>query len=196
LNPEYVFDPSTDEDREVVQRCKDGDADAFNCLFEKYYVPIRMTVYQHCNVMSDAEDLTQDVFCTIYQTIGTFQGRSKFRSWLYQITHNKIKNFLKYRRLRRHTSLTTLNDSEPFENEITDSIDPEIICSQKQLQKIMQEAIEALEPAHKQAIVLRDVEGFSYTEVSGILNVPQGTAKSRLHRGRVALRDHLNKILN
>lgn len=196
-----AFVPTDDEDGEAVRRCLRGNREAFDILVEKYYKKIYNLAYRFVGDPEEANDLAQEIFAAAYQNLKKFRGDSKFSTWLFQIASNRGKNRFKY--LKRRGFFANRNrgegDSEKdsYSREIPDySANPETVLADKQIQRIVQEAIDELEPDHKEIVVLRDIEGFSYDEIARMLGLPEGTTKSRLHRARMVVKEKLKKVLS
>ena len=149
----------------------------------------------------EANDLAQEVFTAVYQNLKKFRGDAKFSTWLFQIATNRGKNRFKY--LKRRGASANRGQSngederESLERAIPDlTTNPETILASKQIQKIVQDAINDLDPDHKEIVILRDIEGFSYEEIARMLDLPEGTTKSRLHRARMVVKEKLKKALS
>ncbi len=131
-----------------------------------------------------------------------FRGDSKFSTWLFQIATNRGKNRFKYLKRRGHFAYKGQqsendDDRDSQQRSIPDfSTNPEEILAGRQIQKIVQDAINDLDSDHKEIVILRDIEGFSYEEISEILNLPEGTTKSRLHRARMIIKEKLKRVLS
>jgi RNA polymerase sigma-70 factor (ECF subfamily) len=146
--------------------------------------------------------MAQEVFVTVFKHVDTFRGDAKLSTWLYRIATNHTRNRMKYlgRRSYNHTSEL----DEAAERELADAqpsamrphiAGPEAMLEGLQLERAVQDGIAALEPDHREVLVLRDVENLSYDEIAAITGVAEGTVKSRLHRARLALKEHMAKHL-
>lgn len=190
-----------DDDGEVVRRCKQGQREAFDILVEKYYKKIYNLSYRFVGDSEEANDLAQEIFAAAYQNLKRFRGDAKFSTWLFQIAANRGKNRFKYLKRRGYFANRAPRDGDDekdaLQREIPDdSMNPEKIFASKQIRRIVQDAINDLEPDHKEIVILRDIEGFSYDEIAQILNLPEGTTKSRLHRARMVVKEKLKKVLS
>jgi RNA polymerase sigma-70 factor (ECF subfamily) len=190
-----------DEDSRLVERCLRGNRESFDALVEKYHRKIYNLAYRFVGDPEEANDLAQEIFTAAYQNLKKFRGESKFSTWLFQIGANRGKNRFKY--LKRRGFFASKgpsdgdNDKESLQREIPDlSNNPETMLSGKQIQRIVQQAIDELDPDHKEIVILRDIEGFSYDEIAVILGLPEGTTKSRLHRARMVVKEKLKKVLS
>ncbi len=190
-----------DEDRSAVQEAISGKREAFDLLVEKYYKKIYNLAYRFVGDREEANDLAQEIFTAAYKNLKKFRGDAKFSTWLFQIASNRGKNKFKYLKRRGHFANRPQTEEEeerdPLKSGIPDhSTNPETLLAGKQIQRLVQKAIDDLDPDHKEIVVLRDIEGFSYEEIARILNLPEGTTKSRLHRARMVVKEKLKKALS
>jgi len=190
-----------DEDGQLVESTQLGRRDSFDALVEKYYKKIYNLAYRYVGDPEEANDLSQEIFTAAYQNLKKFRGDAKFSTWLFQIATNRGKNRFKY--LKRRGYFTSKSQSEgddereTQQREVPDfSTNPETMLAGKQIQKIVQDAINELDPDHKEIVILRDIEGFSYEEIAQVLNLPEGTTKSRLHRARMVVKEKLKRVLS
>jgi RNA polymerase sigma-70 factor (ECF subfamily) len=148
---------------------------------------------------SDAEEVFQEVFLTLTKKLDTFRGESKFSSWLYRVTANASYMYL--RSQKKHESNISLENYYPYDEKgtlmgrIMDkdwSSRPDIIIFSKEALKIIDDSINELPESYRAVFHLRDIEGLSNEEVANILEITIPTVKSRLHRGRLFLRDKLS----
>jgi len=147
----------------------------------------------------DAEEVLQEVFLTLTKKLDTFRGESKFSSWLYRVTANASYMYL--RSQKKHESNISLENYYPYDEKgtlmgrIMDkdwSSRPDIIIFSKEALKIIDDSINEMPESYRAVFHLRDIEGLSNEEVANILEITIPTAKSRLHRGRLFLRDKLS----
>lgn len=190
-----------DEDKSLVVRSVKGDREAFSVLVEKYYKKIYNLAYRFVGDTEEANDLAQEIFTAAYQNLKKFRGDAKFSTWLFQIATNRGKNRFKYLKRRGYfinrSQADSDDDKDSTPRAIPDtSTNPETMLASKQIQRLVQDAINELDPDHKEIVILRDIEGFSYDEIAQILNLPEGTTKSRLHRARMVVKDKLKKVLS
>ncbi len=190
----------SDDDADLVRRTVRGDRTAFDLLVEKYYKRIYNLAYRFVGDTEEANDLAQEIFTAAYQNIKRFRGDAKFSTWLFQIAANRGKNRFKYLKRRGYFAnkgrSEDENGAELPQRDIPDhTTNPEAVLARKQIQQLVQDAINQLEPDHKEIVILRDIEGFSYDEIAQILDLPEGTTKSRLHRARMVVKEKLKKVL-
>jgi RNA polymerase sigma-70 factor (ECF subfamily) len=183
--------PEPDE-TELIQRANQGDQRAFGALVERYQrrvIGVAMAVVHN---QEDALELAQETFVRAYENLGKFESRSSFSTWLYRIAANLAIDFR--RREGRHNILR----GEEAENEInripTGSGDSFTEFSRGELSQRLHDALAELTPEHRAVILLREVEGLSYDEISDLLQCPRGTVMSRLHYARTRLRTILKDV--
>lgn len=190
-----------DEDDEAVSRCRQGDLNAYEELVEKYQKKMLNVAYRMVGSYEDACEIVQDVFVSAYKGIKGFEGKARFSTWLYAIVVNLSRNRLKQlKTLGHHEGLSmddpVLTDEGSLHMEIASgdpSVDKQL--EQKELQRKVQDCVRALDEEYREVVVLRDINGFSYSEIQDMLRIPEGTVKSRLSRAREALKDCLKKVI-
>lgn len=192
--------PIVDPDRDLVSRCQKGQPAAFDELVRKYQDRVFNLCIRYLREPELAEEIAQDVFVAIYKHVGTFQGTSKFSTWLFRIVANHCHNKSKYLRRRKHKQTESIDrpletDDGELQRELPDDPgrSPEELANRRLLNERIQEAISHLDEDHRVIVLLRDVEDMSYEEIGEILDLPEGTVKSRLHRARNELRTRLSK---
>lgn len=181
---------------ELIERCKNGDRDAFNELVEQYQGQIINIAYGMLSDREDAYDAAQETFVKIYRNIGGFKGKSSLSTWIYRIVANVCNDMLRKRqRSAAVVSISnTVSDDDDREMDITDDAPtPEELLELSEEQRAVRIAISELGAEHREIITLSDIEQLSYEEISGILKCPIGTVKSRLNRARTALKKKLLK---
>jgi RNA polymerase sigma-70 factor (ECF subfamily) len=178
----------------VVRRVQAGELHAFSELVVKYQQRIFNACLRICGQHEDAADLTQDAFLKALGAIAEFRGASAFYTWIFRIAINLAMSHQRKRRTRVTISL----DGDAGENGAGagrqlagDAPEPASRMEADELSEQVAAALAALDPEYRVAVVLRDVEGCDYQEIADILEVPVGTVKSRIFRGRMALRGHL-----
>ena len=192
-------------ERRLVRRLKDRDESAFRELVTTYQSQVFNLVFRMLNSREEAEDLAQEIFITVFKSIDSFRGDSKFSTWLYRITANHCKNRYKYLARRRFHAAEPLDEVSERSTAGRDGgpaialqaqiSAPDKILEGKRMERAIQRAIAALDEEHRLLVILRDIQGMSYQEIAEISQLAEGTVKSRLHRARMALKDQLNKIM-
>jgi RNA polymerase sigma-70 factor (ECF subfamily) len=195
-----TFDVPMEPDLEhrLIERLRQRDELAFNEIVELYQSRVYNLVYRMLGNREEARDVAQEVFITVFKAIHLFRGESKFSTWLYRIATNHCKNRLKYlgrRAVFPKTQLDELTEREQLESasmSTSGTVErPDRLLEGREVEKLLQEALEELDEDHRLLIVLRDVQNMSYQEISDITQLAEGTVKSRLHRARAALRELL-----
>lgn len=189
-----------DDDGEYVLRCQRGDTKAFETLVERHQKKMLNIAYRMIGDYDDACDITQDAFVAAYKAIGTFKGEAKFSTWLYRIVINQSKNRLKQLRAHRDgrrygDDCANTKDEEATGSSSRQQAGPGILMERRERDAHVQRCITALDADYREVVVLRDIQGFSYEEISAMLKIPDGTVKSRLARARNALRACLQKVM-
>ena len=188
-------------ERLLIARLRQREEQAFNEVVRLHQDKVFNLVLRMVGTRAEAEDIAQEVFVTVFKSIETFRGESKFTTWLLRIAANHSKNRIKYL-ARRSTDKNGL-DAAP-EASLADQgkapvqahFDaPDKMLEAAEMETLMQEAIATLDEEHRLLIVLRDIEELSYEEICEITGLPEGTLKSRLHRARMALKEHLGDRL-
>lgn len=188
------------EDIGLVERCRQGISDAFDELVLEYQKKVFNVAYRLLNNYDEANDIAQEVFVRAYKNIGGFRKESSIFTWLYRITVNLSMNRLKVLN-RERKRLNSLDDPvSTEEGEVKKEISangplPSDILVQKERSELIQKALISLDDEFRIILVLRDIEGLSYEEIARILKINVGTVKSRLHRGRMMLKDKLQGVL-
>ncbi|MBM3268838.1 MAG: sigma-70 family RNA polymerase sigma factor [Candidatus Sericytochromatia bacterium] len=174
---------SSPEQRELIRRAQAGDKSAYEALVGPYLDRFYGLAYQLMRNQDDASDVVQEALIKAYRSIGSFRGEADFLTWVTRILRNTVLDELK-RAVRRHEeAVETLPESldRSLENK----------AEQKELKEIVHTAIDQLSPKLKEPLVMYDIEGYAYEEISQILGLNIGTVKSRLNRARESLRQKL-----
>ncbi len=184
----------TDNERLLLKRAKKGDVDAFEQLIEKYQKKVYNIALKMLGNKEDAYDMSQEVFIRVYRSIDKFKEQASLSTWIYKITTNVCLDEIRRRKNRFTVSIDDdmeLNDSKVKRQIEYDGPSPEIIVEENELREIINKSIQQLPEQYRVVTILRDIQGFSYEEIANILDVPQGTVKSRINRARAMLRDIL-----
>lgn len=188
-----------DDEASSVRAAQRGDLDAFNRLILEHQSIAFNVAYRIMGDQDSAADATQEAFISAYRSIKRFRGGS-FRSWVLRIVTNACYDELRKRKRRPATSLEALSEfadgteSDGFEPLGTHEIEPEAEAERSELILAIEHCIADLSPEFKTVVVLVDVEGFDYQEVSKVIDRPLGTVKSRLARARAKMRDCLRQF--
>lgn len=181
--------------QELVARAKAGDSDAFGQLLEENQDRVYSLALRMVNNPEDAADLAQEAFLAAWRNLESFQGEAAFSTWLYRLTSNLCIDFLrKEKRKRSAGTVLYLDDTENEEASIDlpdYGADPHRQLEQTEVREQIADAMAALSPQHRKILSLREISGLSYQEIADILDVEEGTVKSRIARARNALRKKL-----
>jgi RNA polymerase sigma-70 factor (ECF subfamily) len=192
------------EEQELVRDLKSGSEEAFALLIAQYSQPIYSLIARSLRDPSEAADVTQEVFVKVFRSISGFHGEASLRTWIYRIALHETSN--RRRWWNRHKRQELAIDA-PIENEegectclaetlATEDASPFEQAMRTETRQRVEAALRLLPDAYREVVVLREIEGFGYEEIAEILKVNLGTVKSRLTRGRAALRECLkNKEL-
>ena len=176
-------------DRALVERAVAGDLDAFNQLVALYQDYLFSLVVRVVNDRDSAADAVQEAFFSCYRNIHRFRGDS-FRSWLTRIALNAATDILRYRKRRPADPFPEWED-DSWQPPAGEDASPEREAVRRSTAAILATALAQVTPDQRTAILLYDVEGYDYQEIADMTRVSLGTVKSRIHRGRLALRDLL-----
>jgi len=198
-----ILDPKEDkkedkaEEDELVRKLQAGNMEVFDQLVERFQKKIYALSFNLTRNQMDAQDVTQDVFLTLFRKIHTFQGKSAFSSWVYRITLNAAYMKLRSRKKDQSVSiddmLPTFNKAGFQQEKVQDwSENTESLLFANETRNIIQKAVDQLPEKEKVVFLLRDVEGISTEKVGEILDLTIPAVKSRLHRARLFLRKKLS----
>jgi RNA polymerase sigma-70 factor, ECF subfamily len=178
----------------LVRRCVSGDAAAWQEIVQQYNRRIYNICYRFSGSPDDAADLTQEVFIKMYRTLGTFDTtRASFMTWVTTVTRNLLVDHFrkgKYDRVTDSLDATPGNQDEglTLAYQLEDqNPNPETRVRSQEVQKLVHEALKRLSPELREAVILRDLQDLDYKDIAKVLNVPEGTVKSRINRGRTEL---------
>jgi len=202
LNLTAVLTPEQEAalaDQRLIAALQATDQDAYETLIRRFQGPVYNLAWRLLNDPSDASDVVQEVFLKIFRNVGNFRGESSLRTWVYRIAVNESHNRRRwlFRHRRGETGLEeTFEDSDGRERPLVDGGEtPFDFTMNREAQLLLEEGLSAVSPVFRAALVLREVDGLSYEEIAEILEVSIGTVKSRILRGREALRRYLSNRL-
>ena len=188
---------------QFIEKLKRGDAAAFEKLVNERSGEIYGLLYRLTENGEEARDLTQETFLRAFQSIGHFRGEADLRTWIYRIAINQARNRWRWWRRRRREATVSIDEPEIGGGRLglvatlksPTARDPEQHTLQNERERALQKALSGLRRIYREAVVLRDIEGFAYEEIANTLNISVGTVKSRLARGRQELRRKLEGSL-
>ena len=193
-----------DLDDELMERYRSGDENAFTLLVRRHQQPLINFIARYINDRDGAEDLAQETFIRIFKAARRYKpGQAHFKTWMYHIASNLCKNELRNRGRRNRYRVDSVvdgnGDSEQIdliENAPADvSSQPDVALERKELHEAIQRAIAELPEQYRVPLVLRDLQGLSYDEISETLELRSGTTKSRINRARLMLKDKLKSYV-
>jgi RNA polymerase sigma-70 factor, ECF subfamily len=193
LNSEPAADRcSAFEDEQLAHALREGDNGAYEVLVARFQQPVYNLVYRLMTHPGDASDVVQEVFLKVFRNIGSFRNQSSLKTWIYRIAVNEAHNHRRwfFRHRRNEVELEgSASGMATVEDTLSDAgRSPFEYVLDRETHSLIEDALSRINPAFRAAVVLRDVEGLSYEEVAEILGISMGTVKSRILRGREALR--------
>jgi RNA polymerase sigma-70 factor, ECF subfamily len=184
------------DEAEIVTELRSGSETAFDWLVTYYHGPVYAVIAGILRNPNDAADVTQEVFLKAFRGIRAFRQGSSIKTWLYRIAVRESLNYKRWfwRHLRFQSSIEEeqLDSGAEFENS---GASPFEELASREVEQLVRHALGEVPPAFRAAVILRDLEGLSYEEVADVLEVSVGTVKSRILRGRRALREILEPVL-
>lgn len=177
--------PPRDTDTDAVARVKAGDVDAFEVLVVRHR-DLAVRIAAGIVGRDEAEDVVQDAFLRALHRIELFRGDAPFKVWMMRIVHNTAINTLEK---RRPTPVETVEEHEAGPD--AEALSPISMVERSEARQLLAGKITQLRPEHRAVLVLRDIEGLSYSDIAEVVKVPVGTVKGRLHRARAELVDLL-----
>jgi RNA polymerase sigma-70 factor (ECF subfamily) len=180
-------------DEELVARSRGGDLDSFNQLVLRWERPIYALAYRVIGREEDARDVAQETFLRAFRALGGFKGQAKFSSWLYRITLNLCRDWM---RRERRTPVSQAPEGVDIielagEGEPAESIDD--VVARKQLGRAVEKAMAMLPEDQRTAIIMKEYHGLTFQEIADLLDCPLSTVKTRLYQGLSVLRKQLHE---
>jgi RNA polymerase sigma-70 factor (ECF subfamily) len=179
-------------DEKLVERCLQGDDAAWESIVTTYARRIYNLSHRYTYRRDEAEDMTQEIFIKVYQNLKSFRSDSgSFQSWIMKVGRNLIIDH--YRQARRYQQAGGSEELETLNLKDETIPNPHRAAEQTEAAKFLMEGLQSLPPELKEAVILRDLEGMAYQEMTDLLGIPEGTVKSRINRGRLELAKLLTK---
>lgn len=195
-------DDSREAEAAFIRRLVARDETAFTELVRLYERRLFALVFRMLGNRHEAEEITQEVFVQVFRAIHRFRGEAKLSTWLYRVAVNLCKNRLKYHARRGamahqdYDSIAEASASGSAEGVSAGTVErPDELVEGIQLEGIVKQALERLDPDFRELVVLRDVEDLTYEEIAEVTGLPRGTVKSRIHRGRQQLRQRVEHMV-
>src|SRR5690554_1309992 len=190
---------SSEHESEWVARAQQGDKEAFRELVRQHQRQVFHICLGVVKSRADAEDLVQEVFIRVHRNLSKFEGNANFSTWLYRIAHNASIDLLRKRKRKQASDFDDYVD-ENRENAFDElhlsaplGFDPRQESARKEYRVGINKAFESLSPAHREILILREVENLSYQEIADSLDIKIGTVMSRLHHARVNAQTYLKE---
>jgi RNA polymerase sigma-70 factor, ECF subfamily len=196
-----VVDARPTVEDQFIERLKRSDPAAFEKLVNERSGEIYGLLYRLTENTEEARDLTQETFLRAFQSIGQFRGESDLRTWIYRIAINQARNRWRWWRRRHRDSTVSIDAADANGNTLINKLssgnssNPEHGALAHERERALRKALSGLRRVYREAVVLRDIEGFAYEEIAVALDISVGTVKSRLARGRQELRRKLEGSL-
>ena len=200
LSPERPAEALEADDLRLVEALREGTEHAYEELIQRFQQPVYALALRLLSDQGEACDVVQEVFLKVFRNIGSFRGQSSLKTWMYRITVNEAYNARRwfFRHRRREVELdNNPEESRNWKESIPDnSRTPFEAACDRERHLMMEAALARINPIFREAVVLRDTMDRSYEEIAEILGVSLGTVKSRILRGREALREELASRVN
>jgi RNA polymerase sigma-70 factor (ECF subfamily) len=181
-----------DSDLELVKRCLRGDDAAWEVLLQTYTRRVYNLCYRFTGRSEDAEDLTQEIFIKVFRTLKSYDPlRAKFTTWINRIARNHLVDH--YRRTRGDRATSVLDGEMPIAD-ASPGGNPEGSVESRERRERLQAGLSRLSPDLREAVILRDLQDLDYAEIAQVLQIPEGTVKSRINRGRLELARTLKRM--
>ncbi len=177
------------EEKELVRLSKEGNEEAFASLVKKYKTKVFNLAWSLTRDRETADDLAQEAFIKAYIALPKFQFKSEFGTWLYRITVNHVKDYLRKKSKMSKMLFEKMKETPHFQEDEMKKKEKEQIGEQRR--KFVRQCLKTIPEKYQVILSLRDIQGFSYEEITKILKISPGTVDSRLHRARKTLRQKL-----
>jgi len=181
----------TSTDEELVARSMGGDLDSFNQLVLRWERPIYALAYRVIGREEDARDVAQETFLRAFRALGGFKGQAKFSSWLYRITLNLCRDWIRRERRAPVSQAPEGVDLIEMASAVEPTESVEDLVSRRELSRAVARAMATLPEEQRTAIVLKEYHGLTFQEIADLLDCPLSTVKTRLYQGLTVLRRHL-----
>jgi RNA polymerase sigma-70 factor (ECF subfamily) len=180
-------------DEELVARSRGGDVDSFNQLILRWERPIYALAYRVIGREEDARDVCQEAFLRAFRALPGFKGQAKFSSWLYRITLNLCRDWIRRQRRTPVTQMPDDVDAVEFASETGPIESIEDLVARRELSTVVEEAMARLPEEQRTAIILKEYHGMTFQEIADLQGCPLSTVKTRLYQGLSVVRRHLSR---
>lgn len=177
-------------EKELIARLQARDEAAFEELIRQYEKKVYSLCARMCGNAEDAEEAAQDAFLALWRGIDRFRQESSLSTWIYRLASNACIDLM--RRKKKGAGSVSLDDEELFVDAVDPAPQPHEEAERRETQRLLQEGLLSLPAEYRSILLLREIEGLSYSEISAALDLELGTVKSRISRGRTLLRNSLS----
>lgn len=177
-------------EKELIARLQARDEAAFEELIRQYEKKVYSLCARMCGNAEDAEEAAQDAFLALWRGIDRFRQESSLSTWIYRLASNACIDLM--RRKKKGAGSVSLDDEELFVDAVDPAPQPHEEAERRETQRLLQEGLLSLPAEYRSILLLREIEGLSYSEISAALDLELGTVKSRISRGRTLLRNFLS----
>ena len=178
----------------ILEFQKNNTEDAFNILVQRYKNPLTNFVFRFLGDYEACNDVVQETMIKVYRYKDSYSSVAKFSTWIYTIAGNLARTEYKRQRRQNIFSINDYGDEHQTYDLPDESYRPDVITDSGIKDEIVQKALMKVKETYREAVILRDIQGLSYEEISEILGVNEGTVKSRINRGRAQLQELLKSI--
>ena len=175
----------------LLEKARQGDQEAFGKLVRLYEKKVYALTLRMCKNPDDAAEAAQEAFLAAWQGLKFFRGEASFSTWLYRLASNACVDLLRKEQRHRAVSGPSLNDEDTYMDIADDAATPQELAERSELREQIEEGLQSLTPEHREVLILRELHQLSYDEIAQTLDLDTGTVKSRISRGRKALRNFL-----
>jgi RNA polymerase sigma-70 factor (ECF subfamily) len=176
----------------IIERCLQGDQAAWNDIVRLYWRKVFNVAYKFVGRHDLAEDLTQDIFLKLYRSLGTFDRRANFQTWLISVSRNLCIDH--YRSVRKERETVNRDVDAADLTPASTDVGADVRLEQRDRVTMLRTALNKLPPTLRTAVLMRDIQELAYTEIAEKLGVPEGTVKSRINRGRTELARQIQRL--
>ena len=175
----------------LLEKARQGDQEAFGELVRLYEKKVYALTLRMCKNPDDAAEAAQEAFLAAWQGLKFFRGEASFSTWLYRLASNACVDLLRKEQRHRAAAGPSLNDEDTYMDVADDAAIPQELAERSELREQIEEGLQSLSPEHREVLILRELHQLSYDEIAQTLDLDTGTVKSRISRGRKALRNFL-----
>ena len=175
----------------LLEKARQGDQEAFGELVRLYEKKVYALTLRMCKKPDDAAEAAQEAFLAAWQGLKFFRGEASFSTWLYRLASNACVDLLRKEQRHKAAAGPSLNDADTYIEVADDAATPQELAERSELREQIEEGLQSLSPEHREVLILRELHQLSYDEIAQTLDLDTGTVKSRISRGRKALRNFL-----